>query len=138
MWTRRITFFILATCFLAFTFHVYTNGTGKAVLSEVMSHEATLGKEIWNKSNCIACHQIYGSGGYMGPDLTNVISAKGKGEMYAKILIKTGTKRMPNFNLTDDEVGFVVEFLKHVDRSGIYPNKEFVAGWFGDISLKEK
>jgi nitric oxide reductase subunit C len=138
MWVRRITMFVLATCFLVFTIHVYTKGTQQAVSKEVMTLEATLGKEVWNKSNCVACHQIYGLGGYMGPDLTNVISAKGKGEMYAKILIKTGTVRMPNYNLTDVEVSRLLAFLKHVDRSGIYPNKEYTASWLGYINLKEK
>ncbi len=36
---------------------------------------AAAGKLLYQKYNCQACHQIYGLGGYMGPDLTNVYSA---------------------------------------------------------------
>jgi nitric oxide reductase subunit C len=54
----------------------------------------------------------------MGPDLTNIISDPHKGEQYARIIIRSGTNRMPHFQFTDLQVEQLVAFLKQVDRSG--------------------
>lgn len=79
---------------------------------------ATAGFEIWQEKNCQACHQLYGLGGYMGPDLTNIMSDKNKGRLYTGAFVKAGSARMPNFNLSDAEVNNVLAFLAWVDKSG--------------------
>jgi len=43
------------------------------------SEKALQGQQLWQQNNCFSCHQIYGLGGYLGPDLTNVYSQRGKG-----------------------------------------------------------
>lgn len=91
------------------------------------------GKLLFQKNNCISCHQIFGLGGYMGPDLTNVISAPGKGELYAKSFIKNGTQRMPNFNFTDEEADALIAYLKQVDAAGISPVVDFKTDRLGLI-----
>ena len=58
---------------------------------------------VWQKYNCQSCHQLYGLGGYLGPDLTNVYSAKGKGELFIKAFLHAGTKQMPSFDLSKEE-----------------------------------
>ena len=63
--------------------------------------------------------QIYGLGGYLGPELTTVISQKNKGESYARSFIKSGTQKMPDFHLNDLEVNALVEYLKYVDETAI-------------------
>ncbi|MFV2090673.1 MAG: c-type cytochrome, partial [Pseudomonadales bacterium] len=79
--------------------------------------------------NCVACHQFYGLGGYMGPDLTNVISRKG--DAYASAFISSGTQRMPDFNLNEAEVGSLIDFLEFVDGSGQYPAENHEIYWSG-------
>ena len=74
-----------------------------------MSDEARSGQQLFQESNCIACHQFYGLGGYMGPDLTNVIS--NRGEAYSRAFISAGTASMPNFGLNQEEVTALVAFL---------------------------
>ncbi len=82
------------------------------------SAAASSGFEHWQANNCQACHQLYGLGGYMGPDLTNIISDSTKGAIYAAAFIKAGSAKMPNFNLPDTAVNELVAFLVWVDKSG--------------------
>ena len=91
------------------------------------------GMALYQQNNCVACHQVYGLGGYMGPDLTNVVSAPDKGAEYASMLIKYGTAKMPNFEFTDSEIDDLVEFLKYVDSTGTYPPKNAEIKWYGSV-----
>ena len=107
----------LVGLFMVYSAFVYTEGTEVAGASSLSSPASSRGKLLFQKYNCTACHQLYGLGGYLGPDLTTVISQKGKGELYAKAILKTGTQRMPDFRLNDREVEDIVAFLKYVDAT---------------------
>lgn len=37
--------------------------------------DVTAGREVYRKSECASCHMIYGEGGFLGPDLTDVAAA---------------------------------------------------------------
>lgn len=74
------------------------------------------GKMLWQGNNCQACHQLFGLGGYMGPDLTN--EARTKDAAYIATFIRYGTGRMPAHPLTDAEIGDLVAYLTWVDRHG--------------------
>ena len=115
-------FIILFGLFISYSFLVYTNGTiGN---DAVMNNKAINGKNLFQKHNCTSCHQIYGLGGYLGPELTTTISQPGKGPNYAKSFLQTGTQRMPNFHLTNMEQQDLVEYLTYVDQTAItYKNK---------------
>lgn len=78
---------------------------------------ADKGKKLWQAKNCGACHQIYGLGGYLGPDLTNIYSTRSK--EHIKAFLHTGTNIMPAFNLNDSEVSQIVAYLKSIDATGI-------------------
>jgi nitric oxide reductase subunit C len=103
--------------FLIYSGFVYTTGTELTQLKA--SPEAGEGKLIFQKYNCTACHQFYGLGGYLGPDLTTVISQQGKGEHYARAFLKSGTQRMPDFHLTETEISNLIEYFKYVDHTAI-------------------
>ncbi len=96
-----------------------------------MSDQARHGQALFQQHNCIACHQFYGLGGYMGPDLTNVISKYSPA--YARAFMATGTTRMPNFNLTDDELDALVAYLSFVDSTGTYPPQNYQVTWYGTV-----
>ncbi len=107
----------LSGVFIAYSFFIYTLGTEISSHSEKINSKVTEGKILFQKHNCISCHQIYGLGGYLGPELTTVISQQGKGERYAKVFLESGTQRMPNFHFTDEEINSIIEFLKYVDAT---------------------
>ena len=133
---KRIIFWSLVSLFLIDSIVVYTIGTEDNKGKTFITEEAKKGKLLFQKYNCTACHQLYGLGGYMGPDLTNVISAERKGEMYAKAFLMSGTQRMPNFNLSESEVNSLVEYLKYVDKTGISPVKKFKINADGTVTQK--
>ncbi len=117
---KLLIFITLFVIFILYSAIVYTSGTQGVAANE----KATEGKLIFQKYNCTACHQLYGLGGYLGTDLTSLISQHGKGELYAKAILKTGTPRMPDFHLKDEEIDALIEFLKYVDTTTItYKNK---------------
>jgi nitric oxide reductase subunit C len=101
-----------------------------------MNEEARSGQQLFQKHNCIACHQFYGLGGYMGPDLTNVVS--NKGSAYARAFLMSGTQRMPNFNLNETELDAMVAFLEFVDTTGRYPADEYQVNWYGTVMQNDE
>ena len=88
-------------------------------MQPAMSNDALTGKILFQKHNCTACHQLYGLGGYLGPELTTVMSQPGKGEAYVKAILKSGTARMPDFHLGEQEINSLVDFLSYVNQSAI-------------------
>jgi len=115
-------FILLFISYVSYSSWVYTEGTSTA--SE-MSLPAEHGKEIWQKNNCTSCHQLFGMGGYLGPDLTTVISDPLRGPAYAKAFLQNGGSRMPNFKFTEDEINAVLAYLQYVDsNASTYKNKD--------------
>lgn len=111
---RVFVFGVLFISFLAYSLIVYTHGTKQDLYANEM---AIKGKLLFQEHNCISCHQLYGLGGYLGADLTNIISAKGKGEEFARTFIKYGTGIMPVYNFDSGEIDNLIEYLKYVDQS---------------------
>jgi nitric oxide reductase subunit C len=117
MLSRKTTvFFILFICYAAFSAWVYTSGTEQRKNGRITA-EALAGKVLWQQKNCIACHQLYGLGGYLGPDLTHIISDPSKGKIYAAAFIKTGGTTMPDFHFNDKETAAIIAYLNYVDAS---------------------
>jgi nitric oxide reductase subunit C len=102
----------------------------------VNTDEALKGKMIWQKKNCQACHQIYGLGGFLGPDLTNEYSNKEKGPVYITAFVRGGTPVMPSFNLDESEMNSLLAFLQHISESGESNPKNFKINSNGTIEGK--
>ncbi|MBI5007721.1 MAG: cytochrome c [Nitrosomonadales bacterium] len=120
-------FFLL---FLALTFDT-VRGLPKRDHRENITDSVVRGKHIWETRNCIGCHTILGEGAYFAPELGNVYKRRG-GE-FIKAWIKSqptgapGRRQMPQFNLTDQELDDIVEFLKwtsEIDTNKWPPNIE--------------
>ena len=109
---------ILFLAFASYTLIVYKYCDEKEVAATTPDRQALAGWKTWQQNNCQACHQLYGLGGYMGPDLTNVVSDPTRNSKYLQTFIKYGTGKMPNFNLNDSEINNVIAFLRWVDKSG--------------------
>ncbi len=134
---NRIVIAIIISVFICYNFIVYT--TKPAGPQILMSEDALAGEKIWQDNNCTACHQFYGLGGYLGPDLTNVYS-KYKHALPTFFNNGPGVNEMsmPKFDFDSTELAHLTSFLKHVDRTGYYPNirSEFNAdGW---VSIEYK
>lgn len=119
---------ILVTIFLTYSFYLYWS---LPVEKYTTSDDAKSGKLIWQRYNCNACHQVYGLGGYLGPDLTNVYSMKGAD--YIKVFLVSGTNVMPDFHLSDKEITEVIAYLKNIDASGISDPRTFTINTNGTI-----
>ncbi len=133
---KRSIFWLLIMAFASYSYLVYNAGTeydrGKSFYSE----SAKDGKLVFQEYNCIACHQIYGLGGYMGPDLTNVMTAPGKGRPFAEAFIRSGTAKMPRFDMSDSALVHLLDYLQYVGEAGNYPVTDAQPTWYGNINLK--
>src|SRR5690554_7600532 len=80
------------------------------------------GKEILENNNCVGCHSLLGEGAYVVLELVNVFQRRGiENELAFKGYMKAwmgamptnvpGRRQMPQFNLSDEEVDALSEFL---------------------------
>lgn len=111
---------ILLALFCIYNLVVYN--TDGYVAVEKLSPTAVKGQQLFQNNRCWSCHQLYGLGGYLGPDLTNIYSTEGKGPLYIKAFLNSGVKSMPQYNFSEEEKDALVQYLKQVDQTGIYPN----------------
>ena len=81
---------------------------------------------------------MYGLGGYLGPDLTNVYSRSGNNEYYIRAIVKSGVKQMPAFEISEEEMNALLQFLKNVDQSGTSNPQDYQPEILGTFSLEKK
>lgn len=113
-----VIFIILCALFIIYSLNIYLIPLNINKVVNYDKKKANDGKIIWQNYNCQNCHQLYGLGGYLGPDLTNVYSNPAKGEKVIRALIKSGVKQMPKFNINEEGISSLIEFLKSVDATG--------------------
>lgn len=130
---RRI-LFALSLAFAVYTVVIYSQGrgTGQAPASNLVR----TGMGVWQEQNCQSCHQFYGLGGYMGPDLTNISSQRDEERM--RTFIRYGTGRMPAHALSEDELDALVAFLAWVDSSGTSRVPDSAVHWTGTYLINER
>jgi len=87
-----------------------------------MTESVVAGKALWEKNNCVGCHTLIGEGAYYAPELMNVFQRRGAGDestfkgymqgwMAAQPLDTPDRRKMPQFNLTPEEVDNLADFL---------------------------
>lgn len=81
--------------------------------------DAIDGKRIWEENGCVVCHSVYGLGGHLGPDLTNVMERYDP--RYIRHVMRNGMGKMPGYSLDKDEVEALVQYLGYLNRLGTYP-----------------
>lgn len=108
-------FFLL---FVALTVDT-TNALPERDHRQNITEQVAFGKKVWEKNNCIGCHTLLGEGAYFAPELGNVYTRFGNSKEAIMAFIKSrpvegieGRRSMPQFNLTDEELEAVAEFLK--------------------------
>lgn len=110
-WKKRLISF-LVLCFGIQTVLVYSDAR-----SVPLTEAALQGRVLWHQHACQTCHQLYGQGGFLGPDLTNV-SSRIDSTRFASLL-QVGSGQMPPLRLNDLEVAAISEFLRHMDQPEI-------------------
>ena len=127
---------VLAGVFCYHNYSIYTGRNSGRVVN--LSSEAARGQKLWQENNCFSCHQFYGLGGYLGPDLTNIYSAPGKGPEYIKAMLNSGVKSMPEFNFSNAEKHAITAYLKEIDQTGDYPNHTAEFDYTGWVKIDQK
>jgi nitric oxide reductase subunit C len=109
-------FFLL---FLALTFDT-TSGLPKSDNRHNITPAVAAGKHIWETRNCLGCHTLLGEGAYYAPELGNVYARRGpefiKAWMMSQPTGAPGRRQMPNFNLSEEDLNNLVEFLKYTSE----------------------
>lgn len=113
-----VIFLGLCIAFLIFSMTIYLRPLQIKKYNASAINQASEGRLVWQKYNCHVCHQLYGLGGYLGPDLTNVYQKYNDKPDVLRHLFKGGVKQMPVFNLTINEEDLLIDFLKSTDESG--------------------
>ncbi len=82
-----------------------------------------LGKRVWEENNCVGCHSLMGEGAYFAPELANVYDRFGKSTEAIKGFIASrpvdgipGRRSMPQFNLSEEELEAIAQFLKYASE----------------------
>jgi nitric oxide reductase subunit C len=115
--------FIGGSAFFIFLFLALSFDTVRALPErdnrQNITEQVALGKKVWEDNNCIGCHTLMGEGAYFAPELANVYNRFGESTEAIKGFIRSrpvegipGRRSMPQFNLTDEELDGVAEFLK--------------------------
>ncbi len=87
-----------------------------------MTESVVAGKKLWENNNCVGCHTIVGEGAYYAPELMNVFQRRGssdegafkaymQGWMAAQPLDIPDRRKMPQFNLSNEEIDSLSDFL---------------------------
>lgn len=92
--------------FVTYTAFIYYSS------KDVPNEAASRGHLVFQKYNCQTCHQLYGLGGYLGPDLTNEYNKPGRSATFIRAMIHSGTKSMPAFQLKEDEMNDLITFFR--------------------------
>ena len=109
---------LLLLAFAGYSAAVYTGGTEATVHWPAKKMQQSLrGKTIFQEYNCQSCHQLFGLGGYLGPDLTTAWSDKKRGPVYLKALLQSGGARMPNFGFSEAQIDDIITYLEYVDQT---------------------
>ncbi len=96
-WGRVLGLWVVVACGVIQTLLTYADAGGPEAMPE-LSTRAARGQALFSANNCRACHQVYGFGGFLGPDLTNVASRYSANELDG--LFTLGRKQMPAFHFT--------------------------------------
>jgi len=126
---KSIVFITLLIAFLGYSTTLYLTEPKELQPPTVAAQK---GKILWQEKNCISCHQLYGLGGHLGPDVTNVFAKRS--EAYITAFLESGTQVMPNYNLSKEEIESFIEFFKYTNSTGVADPTTFLKHIDGTIS----
>jgi nitric oxide reductase subunit C len=120
-------FFVVVFVLLTWQSHSYIVSTSTAGMP--LTEEVVHGKDVWERNSCINCHTLHGEGAYFAPEVGNVMTRWGvlddpelafdimRGWIDSQPSGIEGRRQMPYFDLTDEDVRGLVEFLRWADQT---------------------
>ena len=114
--------------FLGLTAHSHYYMVTTSTDASTLTDSVARGKRVWERNSCINCHTLLGEGAYFAPELGNVWKRYGgdtdpegaretlKAWMAAQPTGIEGRRQMPQFNLTDDQLNDLADFLEWASR----------------------
>jgi len=105
---------LLVGTFVIQTTLIYVDDSGYK--TPRLSATAQRGRKLWHDNNCQSCHQLYGFGGFLGPDLTNAVPHIADERL--QTILTDGMLPMPAFHFSTDEIEAITAFLSEVDATG--------------------
>ncbi len=114
-------FFIVI--FLALSAQSVSYIKNRSTNAETLTPQVVAGKRVWEDNACINCHTLLGEGAYFAPELGNVMRRWGVQDdpeaafetlqawMQSQPSGIEGRRQMPQFNLSDEEIRGLSEFL---------------------------
>ena len=124
--------------FIGLTLHSHNYIVNESSNQDQLTPSVVAGKHVWERNSCINCHTLLGEGAYFAPELGNVWVRYGgeddpegardmlKAWMSAQPTGIEGRRQMTQFNLTDQELDELVDFLKwtsEIDTQNWPPNE---------------
>ena len=106
---KKIMMAFLVAAFAVQTALVYSDEPTGAI-----DDAAVRGRQLWHDNGCQVCHQFYGQGGFLGPDLTNAY--RRVDTVRLKSILTIGSGQMPAFDFTAPQIQDFRSFLKAMDR----------------------
>ncbi len=109
--------------FLVLSFNSVGYIRNHSTSAETLTDSVVAGKRVWEENACINCHTILGEGAYFAPEVGNVMRRWGvqddpegayemlKGWMEAQPTGIEGRRQMPQFNLDDEDIRNLADFL---------------------------
>jgi nitric oxide reductase subunit C len=128
---------LFTAVFIGLTIHTHTT-IGERTHTENLTEEVVRGLAVWERYNCENCHTLMGEGAYYAPDLTKIVSQRGRPYLHqflanpsAFYSAERDGRLMPTLGLSQTEIEDVVSFLHwvgNVDLNGWPPRPILVAG----------
>jgi len=112
---RKLLMGSLVAAFCGQTAMVYLDDTAENLPK--MSPLGVQGRRLWHEHNCQVCHQIYGFGGFLGPDLTNAIQRLSRARLDE--MLTKGNAQMPAFHFDSEQIDAIETFLGELSDTGI-------------------
>ena len=128
-------FFILI--FLGLSAHSHRYIVTTSTDAETLTESVVAGKHVWERHACVNCHSILGEGAYFAPEVGNVFFRYGgrddpegakdaiKEWMKAQPSGVEGRRQMPQFNLSEQELNDLADYLEwvaHINTQNWPPN----------------
>lgn len=118
MWKIRVAL-SLVCCYAVYTVFIYTTATEIKAAPASDMVQAQKGKALYHQYNCVSCHQVYGLGGYLGPDLTKVSSRYPDGN-YIKAMLTVGNNIMPAYYFSEEDKAAFLAYFKYLNQHAEY------------------
>ena len=110
--SKKVMLAVLVTAFVVQTGLVYSDD-----VDIVLSEDAVQGRKLFHDGSCQVCHQLWGQGGFLGPDLTNAASRVDETRLAS--LLTVGSGQMPAFEYDEQDLFYMRAFLAEIDRTDV-------------------